>query len=62
MGAFMRCDRTSKSQTPKEREQSLEFARREEYKNLPPTQIVPELAIKGQYTAIESVFSEHSLR
>lgn len=48
-----------------EREQVISIALSEEYRNLPPSQIVPKLADKGTYVASESTFyrllREHKL-
>ncbi len=42
--------------TQEEREQVLEITRRQEFRNLPPSQIVPTLADGGEYIASESSF------
>ena len=42
--------------TQKEREQVLAVTRQDEYKSLPPSQIVPSLADQGKYIASESSF------
>lgn len=42
--------------TQAEREQVLAITRQDEYKSLPPSQIVPALADKGEYIASESSF------
>jgi len=42
--------------TQVEREQVLEITRRQDFKNLPPSQIVPILADEGEYVASESSF------
>jgi transposase InsO family protein len=42
--------------TQQEREQVLAVTRQDEYKSLPPSQIVPALADKGEYIASEASF------
>lgn len=47
---------SSKQLTSDEREKMMEIANSVEYRNLPPSQIVPKLADKGIYLASESSF------
>lgn len=49
-------ERPSNALTAEERAKVLEVANSNEYANLPPCQIVPKLADKGQYVASESSF------
>jgi transposase InsO family protein len=49
-------NRPANALTTKEREKILEVANSAEYANLPPCQIVPKLADRGEYIASESSF------
>jgi putative transposase len=49
-------NRPSNAFTEQERDKVLEIANSSEYANLPPSQIVPKLADKGEYIGSESTF------